>query len=42
VSEQDLKRQLVYGLLNLILGVLAAWLAKQLTNKILGSPTDEK
>lgn len=34
--EEDLRRKLVYGLLNLALGLAAAWLATYLTNKILG------
>jgi uncharacterized membrane-anchored protein len=36
--EQDTKRQLVYGLLSLILGAIATRLAMYLTNKILGEP----
>lgn len=39
--EQDLKRQLVYGLLNLLLGLLAAWLAKVLTDRLLGNPKEK-
>lgn len=35
-QEQDLRRRLVYGILNLLLSLAAAWLATYLTNKILG------
>ncbi len=34
--DDDLKRRLVYGLFSLVLSSLAAWLAKYLTDKILG------
>jgi hypothetical protein len=40
VSDYDLKRQLLYGILNLVLGIIAAWLATYLTNKILGQPPE--
>ncbi len=36
--EQDTKRQLVYGLLSLVLTAIATRLAMYLTNKILGEP----
>jgi hypothetical protein len=39
--EDDLKRRLVYGLLSMILGIIATRLAVYLTNKILGEPEDE-
>lgn len=35
--DDDLRRRLVYGLLNLALGLAAAWLSTYLTNKILGN-----
>lgn len=31
---------MVHGLINLALGLVAAWLATYLTNKILGAPDD--
>jgi hypothetical protein len=34
--DNDLKRRLIQGILNLVLTSLAAWLAIYLTNKILG------
>jgi hypothetical protein len=40
--EEDLRRRLVHGLINLALGLAAAWLATYLTNKILGTPEDQK
>ncbi|MGQ9928334.1 MAG: hypothetical protein ACUVS4_15880 [Chloroflexaceae bacterium] len=40
--DQDLRRRLVYGLLNLLLGLAAAWLATYLTNKILGAIDAQK
>jgi hypothetical protein len=40
--NDDTRRQLVYGLLSLILGAIATRLAVYLTNKILGEPdTDD-
>ncbi len=36
--DDETKRQLVYGLLSLILGAIATRLAMYLTNKILGEP----
>lgn len=39
--DDDFKRRLVYGLLSLVLSSLAAWLARYLTNKILGEPPAE-
>ncbi|HEX6289234.1 MAG TPA: hypothetical protein VFZ66_08590 [Herpetosiphonaceae bacterium] len=39
--EQDTKRQIVYGLLSLILTAIATRLAVYLTNKILGEPEGE-
>ncbi|WP_255427039.1 hypothetical protein [Candidatus Chloroploca sp. Khr17] len=39
--DQDLRRRMVHGLINLALGLAAAWLATYLTNKILGSPESE-
>jgi hypothetical protein len=38
--DYDLKRQVVYGMLNLVLGALAAWLANYLTKKLLGEPSE--
>ena len=40
--DDDLRRRVVYGLLNLALGLAAAWLATYLTNKLLGNPEDPK
>ncbi len=40
MTDYDLKRRLVHGMLNLVLGALAAWLANYLTNKILGEPDE--
>lgn len=40
--EEDLRRKLVYGLLNLALGLAAAWLATYLTNKIIGKSAEER
>jgi hypothetical protein len=39
--ETDIKRRLVNGVLNLVLGAAAAWLANYLTNKILGEPPED-
>jgi hypothetical protein len=36
--DDEMKRRLVYGLLSLVLGALAARLALYLTNKLLGEP----
>jgi uncharacterized membrane-anchored protein len=36
--EQDTKRQLVYGLISLILSAIATRLALYITNKLLGEP----
>jgi uncharacterized membrane-anchored protein len=36
--ENDTKRQLVYGLISLILSAIATRLALYITNKILGEP----
>lgn len=33
---------MIHGLINLALGLAAAWLATYLTNKILGSPAVQK
>lgn len=38
--DDDLKRRLVYGLLSMILGIIATRLAVYLTNKLLGEPED--
>jgi hypothetical protein len=40
--EEDLRRRMVHGLINLALGLAAAWLATYLTNKILGNPEVQK
>ncbi|GAB4443670.1 MAG: hypothetical protein OHK0015_44060 [Chloroflexi bacterium OHK40] len=40
--DDDMRRRMVYGLLNLALGLAAAWLATYLTNKILGNPAVQK
>ncbi len=36
--ENDVKRRLVYGVLSLLLGILATRVALFLTNKLLGDP----
>lgn len=36
VMNDEIKRQLVYGMLSLVLSAFATWLASYLTNKILG------
>ena len=36
--ENDTKRQIVYGLISLILSAIATRLALYITNKILGEP----
>lgn len=38
--EDDTKRQLVYGLISLILSAIATRLALYLTNKLLGEPEE--
>lgn len=38
----DLKRQVVYSMLSLVLSSLAAWLASYLTDKIVGEPPDQQ
>lgn len=38
--EEDTKRQLVYGLISLILSAIATRLALYITNKILGEPSE--
>ena len=38
--ENDTKRQLVYGLISLILSAIATRLALYITNKILGEPEE--
>lgn len=35
--DEDMRRRFIYGMINLLLGLAAAWLATYLTNKILGS-----
>ncbi len=42
MGEYDLKRQLVHGMLSLVLGALAAWAANYLTKKILGEPEEKQ
>ncbi len=39
--DNDLKRRLVYGMLSLVLGMLATRLALYLTNKLLGELEEE-
>ena len=39
--DDDVKRRLLYGMLSLVLGVVATRLALYLTNKILGEPDEE-
>jgi hypothetical protein len=36
--DDDMRRRFVHGMINLLLGLAAAWLATYLTNKILGDP----
>ncbi len=38
MSEYELKRKIVHGILNLLLGTLAAWLANKITDSIVGQP----
>jgi hypothetical protein len=38
--DEDLKRQIIKGLLSLVLSIIAARLAVYITNKILGEPDD--
>jgi hypothetical protein len=40
--DDDLRRRMIHGLINLFLGLLAAWLATYITNKILGNPEVQK
>ena len=40
--DDDLRRRMVHGLINLMLSLAAAWLATYLTNKILGAPEEPK
>jgi hypothetical protein len=40
--EEDFRRRLLQGALNLALGLLATWLATYITNKILGEPEEPK
>lgn len=38
MEEEDLRRRVVYGILSLVLGVIAARLAEYLTNRLVGEP----
>jgi hypothetical protein len=40
--DDDTRRRLIQGLLNLALGLVATWLATYITNKILGEPEETK
>jgi hypothetical protein len=40
--DDEMRRRMVHGLINLVLGLAAAWLATYLTNKILGNPEVQK
>jgi hypothetical protein len=40
--EEDVRRRLLQGMLNLVLGLVASWLATYITNKILGEPEETK
>jgi hypothetical protein len=40
--EEDFRRRLIQGVLNLVLGLAATWLATYITNKILGEPEETK
>lgn len=35
--DDDMRRRFIHGMINLLLGLAAAWLATYLTNKILGN-----
>jgi predicted alpha/beta hydrolase len=36
--DDELQRRFIHGMLTLVLGLLTAWLATYLTNKLLGEP----
>lgn len=36
--DDDMRRRFIYGMINLLLGLAAAWLATYITNKLLGDP----
>jgi hypothetical protein len=38
--DDELRRKLVYGLLSMVLGIIAARLAQYITDKILGPPPE--
>jgi hypothetical protein len=40
--DDDMQRRFVSGMINLLLGLAAAWLATYITNKILGDPKLQK
>lgn len=40
IDDTDLRRRVVYGLISLILSLIATRLALYLTNKILGDPQE--
>lgn len=40
--EEDIRRRMLQGMLNLVLGLAATWLATYITNKILGEPEEPK
>lgn len=39
---KSLLRRAVQGILSLVLGAIATWLAVYLTNKLLGEPSEEE
>ncbi|MEI6776161.1 MAG: hypothetical protein WCK70_04640 [Chloroflexales bacterium] len=40
--EEDFRRRLIKGALNLVFSLAASWLATYITNKILGEPEETK
>ncbi len=40
--DDDARRRLLQGVLNLVLGLVATWLATYLTNTLLGEPEETK
>ncbi|WP_174842801.1 hypothetical protein [Candidatus Oscillochloris fontis] len=40
MEQEDIRRRLIQGVLNLVLGLAATWLATYITNKILGAPDE--
>jgi hypothetical protein len=40
--DDEMRRRFVHGMINLLLGLAAAWLATYITNKILGNAEVQK